>query len=458
MPVSVVILAAGQGKRMNSALPKVLQPLAGRPMLAHVLASARALDPAAIHVVYGHGGDTVKAAFPDADVSWVLQERQLGTGHAVAQALPSIPDDHQVLVLLGDVPLVSKKTLQRLVKDSSAGELALLTAVVDDPTGYGRVIRDERGAVSRIVEEKDASDDERRVNEINTGLIAFTAGPLRRYLARLDNDNAQGEYYLTDVIGLAAGDGIKILGTVIQSTTEVLGINDRAQLAVAERTLQREIAHDLMARGVTLADPERLDVRGTIVVGRDVFIDVGAVLEGRVELGDRVRIGPHAVIVDSTLGEDCVVHPHCVLKDVVAGPSCEIGPFARLRPGVELAAKVKIGNFVEVKKSQIAAGSKVNHLTYIGDTTIGRDVNVGAGTITCNYDGANKHRTVIGDRAFIGSGVMLVAPVEVGADATIGAGSTLTKDAPPGELTLERSKQATIPGWQRPKKKPPGAK
>ena len=458
VPVSVVILAAGQGKRMNSALPKVLQPLAGRPMLAHVLASARALDPAAIHVVYGHGGDTVKAAFPDADVSWVLQERQLGTGHAVAQALPSIPDDHQVLVLLGDVPLVSKKTLQRLVKDSSAGELALLTAVVDDPTGYGRVIRDERGAVSRIVEEKDAGDDERRVNEINTGLIAFTAGPLRRYLARLDNDNAQGEYYLTDVIGLAAGDGIKILGTVIQSTTEVLGINDRAQLAVAERTLQREIAHDLMARGVTLADPERLDVRGTIVVGRDVFIDVGAVLEGRVELGDRVRIGPHAVIVDSTLGEDCVVHPHCVLKDVVAGPSCEIGPFARLRPGVELAAKVKIGNFVEVKKSQIAAGSKVNHLTYIGDTTIGRDVNVGAGTITCNYDGANKHRTVIGDRAFIGSGVMLVAPVEVGADATIGAGSTLTKDAPPGELTLERSKQATIPGWQRPKKKPPGAK
>ena len=454
MPVSVVILAAGQGKRMNSALPKVLQPLAGRPMLAHVLASARALEPAAIHVVYGYGGDAVKAAFPDADVSWVLQKTQLGTGHAVGQALPSIPDDHQVLVLLGDVPLVSKKTLQRLVKDSASSELALLTAVVEDPTGYGRVIRDEHGAVVRIVEEKDASDDERRVNEVNTGLIAFAAGPLRRYLARLDNDNAQGEYYLTDVIGLAAADGTKILGTVIQSSTEVLGINDRAQLAVAERTLQREIAQDLMTRGVTLADPERLDVRGKLTVGRDVFIDVGVVLEGDVALGDRVRIGAYAVLANTRLGDDCLVHPHCVLSEVVAGQSCEIGPFARLRPGVELASKVKIGNFVEVKKSQIADGSKVNHLTYIGDTTIGRDVNVGAGTITCNYDGANKHRTVIGDRAFIGSGVMLVAPVEVGADATIGAGSTVTKNAPPGELTLERSKQTTVPGWQRPKKKP----
>jgi bifunctional UDP-N-acetylglucosamine pyrophosphorylase/glucosamine-1-phosphate N-acetyltransferase len=423
-----------------------------------VLASARALEPAAIHVVYGHGGDTVKAAFPDADVSWALQEKQLGTGHAVGQALPSIPDDHQVLVLLGDVPLVTKKTLQRLVKDSAHGELALLTAVVDDPTGYGRVIRDEHGSVSRIVEEKDATDDERKVNEINTGLIAFAAGALRRYLARLDNDNAQGEYYLTDVIALAAADGTRILGTVIQSTAEVLGINDRAQLAIAERTIQREIARDLMVRGVRLADPERLDVRGNLTVGRDVFIDVGVVLEGNIELGDGVRIGPHSVITNSKLGDDCLVHAHCVLNDIVAGPACEIGPFARLRPGAELASHVKIGNFVEVKKSQIADGSKVNHLTYIGDTTIGKDVNVGAGTITCNYDGANKHRTVIGDRAFIGSGVMLVAPVEVGADATIGAGSTITKDTPPGELTLERSKQTSIPGWQRPKKKPPTKK
>jgi bifunctional UDP-N-acetylglucosamine pyrophosphorylase / glucosamine-1-phosphate N-acetyltransferase len=457
VPVSVVILAAGQGKRMNSALPKVLQPLAGRPMLAHVLASARALDPAAIHVVYGHGGDTVKATFADADVSWVLQEKQLGTGHAVGKALPSIPDDHQVLVLLGDVPLVSKRTLQRLVNDSAAGELALLTAVVDDPTGYGRVIRDEHGAVARIVEEKDATDYERRINEVNTGLIAFAAGPLRRYLARLDNDNAQGEYYLTDVIGLAAADGTKILGTVIQSTTEVLGINDRAQLAVAERTLQREIARDLMLRGATLADPERIDVRGVLTVGRDVFIDVGCVFEGEVVLGDRVRIGPYAMVADTELGDDCVVHAHCVITDLVAGQHCEIGPFARIRPDVELANKVKVGNFVEIKKSRIADGSKVNHLTYIGDTTIGRDVNVGAGTITCNYDGANKHRTVMGDRAFIGSGTMLVAPVEVGAGATIGAGSTITKDAPPEQLTIERSKQTTIAGWRRPKKKPKDA-
>jgi len=440
---------------MHSDLPKVLQPLAGRPLLAHVLAAARALEPAAIHVVYGHGGDAVKSAFAgQSDLRWVLQSQQLGTGHAVLQALPSIPDDHQLLVLLGDVPLVSARTLQRLVNDSADGELALLTAVVDDPTGYGRVIRDERGEVSRIVEEKDATDDERRVNEVNTGLMAFAAGSLRRFLAKLDNDNAQGEYYLTDVIARAAEAGTKIQGTVIASPTEVLGINDRAQLALAERMLQRRIAKDLMGRGVTFADPERIDVRGTLTVGRDVFIDVGAVFEGEVELGDRVAIGPYAVVANSKLGAGTVVHSHTVITDAVTGVDCEIGPFARLRPGADLANEVKVGNFVEVKKSTIAEGSKVNHLTYIGDTEIGRDVNVGAGTITCNYDGANKHKTTIGDRAFIGSGTMLVAPVTVGADATIGAGSTITKDAPPGELTLERSKQTTVAGWQRPKKKP----
>ena len=455
MPVSVVVLAAGQGKRMHSDLPKVLQPLAGRPMLAHVLAAARELGPAAIHVVYGHGGDDVKAAFASQqDLKWTLQSQQLGTGHAVMHALPSIPDDHQVLVLLGDVPLVSPRTLRRLVNDSAAGELALLTAVVDDPTGYGRVIRDEHGVVARVVEEKDATDDERRVNEVNTGLMALAAGPLRRFLARLDNDNAQGEYYLTDVIALAFAAGTKVQGIVIDSKTEVLGINDRAQLAVAERTLQRRIADDLMTRGVTFADPDRVDVRGELSAGRDVFIDVGAVFEGKVELGDRVRIGAYAVIEDSKLGEGTVVHAHTVMNGAESGPDCEIGPFARLRPGARLAKHVKVGNFVEVKKTTIADGSKVNHLTYLGDTEVGRDVNVGAGTITCNYDGANKHKTTIGDRAFIGSGVMLVAPVSVGADATIGAGSTITKDAPPGELTLERSKQVTVPGWQRPKKKP----
>jgi bifunctional UDP-N-acetylglucosamine pyrophosphorylase/glucosamine-1-phosphate N-acetyltransferase len=433
----------------------VLQPLAGRPLLAHVLTAARALGPASINVVYGHGGDAVKAAFAgQSDLTWVLQSQQLGTGHAVRQALPSIPDDHQVLVLLGDVPLVATRTLQRLINDSADGELALLTAVVDNPTGYGRVIRDERAEVSRIVEEKDATDDERRVNEVNTGLIAFAAGPLRRFLAKLDNDNAQGEYYLTDVIAQAVEAGTKVQGTVIESATEVLGINDRTQLAIAERMLQRRIAQDLMTRGVTFADPERVDVRGTLNVGRDVFVDVGAVFEGEVELGDRVRIGAYAVIADSKLGAGTVVHPHTVINDSEAGPDCEIGPFARLRPGADLASKVKVGNFVEVKKSTIAEGSKVNHLSYVGDAEIGRNVNVGAGTITCNYDGANKHKTTIGDRAFIGSGAMLVAPVTVGADATIGAGSTITKDAPPGELTLERSKQTTIAGWQRPKKKP----
>jgi bifunctional UDP-N-acetylglucosamine pyrophosphorylase/glucosamine-1-phosphate N-acetyltransferase len=455
VPVSVVILAAGQGKRMHSDLPKVLQPLAGRPLLAHVLAAARALEPAAIHVVYGHGGDAVKAAFAaQPDLSWVLQSQQLGTGHAVLQALPSIPDDHQVVVAFGDVPLVSTRTLQRLVKDSADGDLALSTAVVDDPSGYGRVIRDERGEVERIVEDKDATDDERRVNEVNTGLMAFAAGPLRRFLAQLDNDNAQGEYYLTDVIARAVDGGTKVKGTVIASPTEVLGINDRAQLAIAERMLQRRIAQDLMSRGVTFADPERVDVRGELTVGRDVFIDVGAVFEGVCELGDRVRIEPYCVIANSKLGAGTVVHPHSVIADALAGPDCEIGPFARLRPGANLVSDVKVGNFVEVKKSTIAEGSKVNHLSYIGDTEIGRNANVGAGTITCNYDGANKHRTTIGDRAFIGSGTMLVAPVTVGADATIGAGSTITKDAPPGELTIERSKQTTVTGWQRPKKKP----
>jgi bifunctional UDP-N-acetylglucosamine pyrophosphorylase/glucosamine-1-phosphate N-acetyltransferase len=455
VPVSVVVLAAGQGKRMHSDLPKVLQPLAGRPLLAHVLATARVLEPAAIHVVYGHGGDAVKAAFASQpDLHWTLQSQQLGTGHAVMQALPSIPDDHQVLVLLGDVPLVSPRTLQRLVNDSAEGELALLTAVVDDPTGYGRLIRDEHGVVARIVEEKDATDDERRVNEVNTGLMSCAAGALRRFLGRLDNDNAQGEYYLTDVIALAVAAGKEVKGIVIDSQIEVLGINDRAQLAVAERTLQRRIAEDLMRRGVTFADPERIDVRGELSVGRDVFIDVGAVFVGKVELADRVRIGPYAVIEDSKLGAGTEVHTHSVVSGVESGPDCGIGPFARLRPGTRLAEHVKVGNFVEVKKATIADGSKVNHLTYLGDAEIGRDVNVGAGTITCNYDGANKHKTTIGDRAFIGSGVMLVAPVSVGADATIGAGSTITKEAPAGELTLERSKQVTVPGWERPKKKP----
>ena len=451
MPVTVVILAAGQGKRMQSERPKVLQPLAGRPLLAHVLETARQLRPAAIHVVYGHGGEHVRDAFPDADLTWVHQAEQLGTGHAVSQALPGVPDDHRVVVLCGDVPLVREQTLERLLA-APAGELALVTAIAEDPTGYGRVIRDERGGIVRIVEDRDACEAERAVMEINTGLLCLRAQELRSCLAQVTNRNTQGEYYLTDVVALAGERGLAVHGVIAEKAADVLGINDRAQLAAAARSLQRRIADDLMQRGVTLADPARLDVRGKLTVGRDVFIDIGVVLEGTVALGDRVRIGAHAVITDSELEADCLVHPHTVMERVVAGPRCEIGPFARLRPGASLAAQVKVGNFVEVKNSRIADGSKVNHLSYIGDTTIGPKVNVGAGTITCNYDGANKHRTVIGAGAFIGSGVMLVAPVEVGEGATIGAGSTISKDAPPGELTLERGKQVTVSGWQRPKK------
>ncbi|HJR70197.1 MAG TPA: bifunctional UDP-N-acetylglucosamine diphosphorylase/glucosamine-1-phosphate N-acetyltransferase GlmU [Gammaproteobacteria bacterium] len=457
MPVSVVVLAAGQGKRMHSALPKVLQTLAGRPLLEHVIQVARGLEPAGIHVVYGYGGDAVRAAFASqTDLKWAHQPDQLGTGHAVAQALPAIPDDHTVLVLCGDVPLVRASTLERLVADADAGggKLALLTANVADATGYGRVLRNARGAVTRIVEHKDASAEELRVGEINTGLIAFEARALRRYLGKLTTKNAQGEYYLTDVIGLAVADGVEVRGSVAESVLDVLGINDRAQLAAAERAFQRRVAADLMARGVTLADPERLDVRGSVTVGRDVFIDVGVVLEGKVVLGDRVHVGPYAVIADSTLGADTLVHAHTVMNGIAAGDDCEIGPFARLRPGAVLSGHVKVGNFVELKNSQVAPHSKINHLSYVGDTTVGAHVNVGAGTITCNYDGANKHRTVIGDNAFIGSGAMIVAPVEIGAGATIGAGSTITKDAPGGELTLARSKQVTVTGWQRPKKKP----
>jgi bifunctional UDP-N-acetylglucosamine pyrophosphorylase/glucosamine-1-phosphate N-acetyltransferase len=440
---------------MHSALPKVLQPLAGRPMLEHVIRTARAIKPAGIHIVYGHGAEQVRAAFAEqTDLQWALQAEQLGTGHAVVQAMPAIPDDHRVLVLCGDVPLIRPDTLERLVADGARGALSLLTAVVDDATGYGRVLRNGSGAVMRIVEHKDATETERRVREINTGLIAFDAGPLRRYLGNLKNQNSQREYYLTDVIAMAFADKVEVQGIVAESAAEVLGINDRAQLADAERAWQRRQAAELMARGVTLADPARIDVRGAITVGRDVFIDVGVVLEGKIVLGDRVHIGPYAVLTDVTLGNDTEVHSHSVLHGTAAGDDCEIGPFSRLRPGTVLAGHVKTGNFVEVKNSHVAPHSKINHLSYVGDATVGTDVNVGAGTVTCNYDGASKHRTVIGDNVFIGSGSMLVAPVEIGAGAKIGAGSTITKDAPAGELTLERAKQVTVEGWQRPKKKP----
>jgi bifunctional UDP-N-acetylglucosamine pyrophosphorylase/glucosamine-1-phosphate N-acetyltransferase len=454
MPLSVVILAAGQGKRMASDLPKVLQPLAGRPLLAHVIDTARALNPAAIHVVYGHGGERVREAFPDGGIRWVLQAEQLGTGHAVMQAMPAIPDDHIVLVLYGDVPLVHEATLADLAGRAGAASLAVLSAVLPDPAGYGRVIRDATGRVARIVEHKDANHKERAIAEVNTGLMAAPAGRLRRWLSALGRDNAQGEYYLPDCIVAAVRDGVAVEAVVAASATEVLGVNDKLQLAEVEAARRRDRAADLMRAGVTIIDPARVDIRGEVQCGRDVVLDINVILEGKVRLGDRARIGPGSVLRDCEIGADTEVRANCVIEGAGTGARCVIGPFARLRPGTQLADEVHVGNFVEVKNSELGAGSKANHLTYLGDTTVGARVNVGAGTVTCNYDGANKHRTTIGDDAFIGSGTMLVAPVSVGADATIGAGSTITKPAPAGKLTLERAKQQTLEGWKRPAKKP----
>ncbi len=452
MPLTVVILAAGQGKRMNSDRPKVLQPLAGRALLAHVLGTARHLKPDAINIVYGHGGDAVSESFPDEDLTWSRQAEQLGTGHAVAQALPSIPDDHQVLVLCGDVPLVTPETLEPFLDYGDGTEVVVLSAILENPSGYGRIVRGQDGNVISIVEQKDATPDQDAIAEINTGLMRLPAGRLRGWLDRIGNDNSQGEYYLTDIVAIAIEDGVKVAAIPAGDADETLGINDRAQLAAAERILQLRLAEVAMSAGATLADPARFDQRGTLNVGRDVIIDVGVIFEGDVKLGDRVTIGPNCVISDTTLGDDCLVHPNSVMHGVIAGPQCEIGPFARLRPGAEFSEQVKIGNFVEVKASEIAAGSKVNHLTYIGDTAVGAGVNVGAGTIVCNYDGTHKHRSSVGDGAFIGSGVMLVAPVDVGEGATIGAGSIVTKTAPANELTLSRAKQVTIKGWKRPQK------
>ena len=451
LPISIVILAAGQGKRMRSALPKVLQPLAGRPLLGHVVDCSRALGADDVCVVYGHGGDAVRAAFAGASLRWALQSEQLGTGHAVQQAMPETPDENLVLVLYGDVPLLRPQTLQRLVEACADGGVALLTVDVDDPTGYGRIVR-EGGRVVRSVEERDASESERQICEINTGVMACPAGKVKAWLAGLDNNNSQGEYYLTDVIGMAAQSGV-VHGIRANSQVEVMGINDKKQLAEAERALQRRLVDELMLQGVGFADPDRVDIRGTLRCGSDVFIDVNAVFEGDVVLGDGVRIESNNLLRNSQLGAQTVVHSNCHIEGATTGSHCEIGPFARLRPGATLADKVKVGNFVEVKKSEIGEGSKVNHLTYIGDTTIGMNVNVGAGTITCNYDGVNKHRTLIGDGAFIGSGVELVAPVEVGPGATIGAGSTISRDAPAEKLTVERAKQVTVPGWKRPTRK-----
>ena len=449
----VVILAAGAGKRMKSALPKVLQPVGGRPMLAHVVDTARALAPAGIHVVYGHGGEMVRAAFAGQDdLRWVEQARQLGTGHAVQQAMPAIPETVDVLVLYGDVPLTAPATLRRLI--DGPGLLRVLVSEPDDPAGYGRIVRDPQGRVAAIVEHRDADEEQRRIRTVNTGIIAAESDSLKRWLARLSSDNSQGEYYLTDVFAMAAAEYNPAEMVLVDDPLEAEGANDPWQLAQLERAFQLRCARALCEQGARLLDPSRFDQRGSVRVGRDVEIDANVVLEGEVELGDGVRIGPFTRLKDVRLGAGTEVRAHCDLDGVVAEGAVQIGPYARLRPGTVLADGVHIGNFVETKKAVLGVGSKANHLTYLGDAQVGAGVNIGAGTITCNYDGVNKSTTVIGDGAFIGSNSALVAPVEIGANATIGAGSVITRSAPADALTVSRVRQSTVEGWKRPQKKP----
>ncbi len=452
--LSVVILAAGEGKRMKSRLPKVLQPLAGRPLLAHVIDTAHRLSPRRILVVHGHGGEQVRAAFPEERVSWVLQERQLGTGHAAQQAVPQVPDDDTVLVLYGDVPLLGAEPLERLVRIGAAGELGLLTMVPEDPGGYGRIVRDAAGRVARSVEQKDATPEELAIRECNTGVLAAPARRLKGWLAQLRNDNAQGEYYLTDVIGLAVSQGVMVSSVSLADPIEALGVNDKVQLARLESVCRLRAVQALMTGGVTVIDPARIDVRGSVTHGQDVFVDVNVVFEGRVKLGSRVRIGPGCVIRDSEVGDDTELFAYCVLDGAVIGAAARIGPFSRVRPTTELGPGVHIGNFVEVKNSTLGPDSKANHLSYVGDAQVGARVNVGAGTIVANYDGANKHRTVIHDDAHTGSNSVLVAPITVGEGATIAAGSTVVHEVPAGKLTIARARQSTLQSWQRPVKKP----
>ncbi|MCK9260668.1 MAG: bifunctional UDP-N-acetylglucosamine diphosphorylase/glucosamine-1-phosphate N-acetyltransferase GlmU [Azoarcus sp.] len=450
--MEVVILAAGQGKRMRSVLPKVLQPIAGKPMLAHVLGAARELDAKRICVVYGHGGEVVRERLDAPDLAWALQSPQLGTGHAVQQALPHLTDGSLALVLYGDVPLISVATLRRLAQAAGNKRLSLLTVELEQPAGYGRILRDGAGRVQRIVEEKDASAAEKQVREVNTGILVAPVARLRDWLGRIGNDNAQGEYYLTDIIGMAVAEDVEVVTVQPGSVSETLGVNSKAQLAELERLHQAATARRLLDEGVTLIDPARIDVRGELICGRDVEIDVNCVFEGRVELGDGVVIGANCVIRDSRIGAGTRVAPFSHLDSTTMGEACVIGPYARTRPGTVLGQDVHVGNFVEIKNSVVADHSKANHLAYVGDADVGQRVNIGAGTITCNYDGAFKHRTVIEDDVFIGSDTQLVAPVRVGRGATLGAGTTLTKDAPPEQLTVSRTRQLSISSWKKPVK------
>jgi bifunctional UDP-N-acetylglucosamine pyrophosphorylase/glucosamine-1-phosphate N-acetyltransferase len=452
MALEILILAAGLGKRMRSDLPKVLHPLAGRPLLAHVLDTARELSPRRIVVVHGHGAAQVKEAFPQEDLEWVLQAEQLGTAHAVMQAMPRVSPDAQVLLLYGDVPLVRVATLRRLLEAAGDG-LALLTAELEDPAAYGRVVRDVAGRVKRVVELRDASPVEREIREINAGFYALSAKRLSAWLKRIDNRNAQKEYYLTDLVALAVGDGVPVAAVKVEDAWEAAGVNSKAELAALERRYQKIVSQSLLEMGVTLADPARIDVRGTLECGRDVLIDVNCVFHGRVTLGDGVRVGANSILRNVSVAAGSEILPFCHLEDSIIGERCRIGPYSRLRPGNALADEVHIGNFVEVKASRLGAGSKANHLTYLGDSEIGARVNVGAGTITCNYDGAAKHRTVIEDDCFIGSDATLVAPVRIARGSYIGAGSTINKDTPADQLTVARARQVSIPAWKPRRKK-----
>lgn len=453
LPLDIVILAAGKGTRMCSEIPKVLHKLAGLSLLKHVLNTAQSLDPAQTVVVYGYGGQAVPQAVANQDLRMVLQEPQLGTGHAVQQALPYLQVEHVTLVLYGDVPLIRAETLLPLIEMALAGKVALLTMEMGDPHGYGRIAR-ENGRVIKIVEEKDATESERRINEVNTGIMVLPNHHLGAWLAALKNTNAQGEFYLTDVIALAVEDGVEIFTHHPGHHWEVLGVNSKGQLAHLERLYQHEQAQKLMQLGVTLLDPKRTDIRGEVRCGRDVVIDVNCIFEGDVNLGDGVQVGANCVLRNVDVDEGSRIEPFSLIEQAQIGANCRIGPYARIRPGTLLAEEVHVGNFVELKNSQVGFNSKINHLSYVGDSTVGAKVNIGAGTITCNYDGANKHRTIIEDEAFIGSDTQLVAPVTVGKGATIGAGSTITRDTPGGELTLSRARQISIAGWKRPVKKP----
>ncbi len=454
MELSVVILAAGKGTRMKSLLPKVMQPLAGQPLLRHVVNTARRLGAARTLVVYGHGGDTVQSAFAGDALLWAEQAQQLGTGHAVQMALPQLPATGRTLILYGDVPLTTQATLEALIAQvDNENAMALITLEMANPTGYGRIVRNARGAVSRIVEQKDASEAEKQIREVNTGIFCVPNALLHRWLPALNNDNAQGEFYLTDIIAMAATDSVRIDTVQPAQAWEVDGVNDKLQLATLERTFQRAQAEQLMRAGITLVDPARFDLRGTLEHGMDVHIEPNVILEGRVVLGQNVRLGANCQLKDCVIGDNTVIKPNSLIDTATVGANAEIGPFARLRPGSELADGVHVGNFVETKKTVMGAGSKANHLAYLGDSEIGSGVNIGAGTITCNYDGVNKHKTVIGDGAFIGTNNSLIAPVSIGAGATTGAGSAISKDVPADTLAVARGKQVAIADWQRPSKK-----